>query len=270
VPLSAFRSLAACLPRLLRIDLAAVSGLPLPQVLLTSITATPSGSGTVVRFTLLLPRAATGSSGGAALTPSATPSALPSVVVVPSSLPSPSRGAAPVSEQAVEVRTRLTLVLGGDAAFRDSFRESIALATDVLLQGGSGGGSSNGTAGNATAPISTSLILGDVGAPAATSSAAEPARLSWGGVIGGTVVGAVAALAIVAYAVSHGSSRRNDTATPKAGDSGDDDDDGGGGGGGGGARVGETVGGDSKGPAPAAAGGDVAGIEDVVVTGTQV
>jgi hypothetical protein len=203
VPLSAFRSLAACLPRLLRIDLAAVSGLPLPQVLLTSITATPSGSGTVVRFTLLLPRLATGGSGGAALTPSATSSALPSVMMVPSSLPSPSHGAAPVSEQAVEVRNRLSLIMAGDASFRNSFRESIALATDVLLQGGGGGGSGNGTAGNATAPISTSLISGDVGAPAATSSAAEPARLWWGGVIGGTVVGAVIALAVIAYVASH-------------------------------------------------------------------
>jgi len=201
VPLPTFRLLAACLPRLLRADLAAVSGVPVSQVLLSSVGASGGGGGTTVRFTLLLPRSAASTPSSGA---SATPSVLPSVVVAPSPLASPSPGAPAVSERAVEVRTRLALVMGGDTSFRDAFRGSIALTTEVLTQtidgGGGGGGSGNGTTGNATAPISTSLITSDVGAPSAQSVQEAAPQIWWGGVIAGTVVGAVAAVVVAAYA----------------------------------------------------------------------
>jgi hypothetical protein len=204
LPLSLFRTAAACLPRLLRVDIASVSGIAVERVIRSGVTAA-GASATSVQFTLLLPRGAAspsdGSGNGGSVTPtaSATPSALPSTGVAPSSLPSPSRGAAPVSEAAAALFVRLQVVMGGDSTFRDGFRESIALTTEVLTQftGGGGGGGRNGT-GNATAPISTSLITSSVGLPATTTVTTPTRGIWWTGVIGGSVAGGAVALCIMA------------------------------------------------------------------------
>jgi hypothetical protein len=207
LPLSLFRTAAACLPRLLRVDIASVSGIAVERVIRSGVTAA-GASATSVQFTLLLPRGAAspsdGSGNGGSVTPtaSATPSALPSTGVAPSSLPSPSRGAAPVSEAAAALFVRLQVVMGGDSTFRDGFRESIALTTEVLTQFTGGGGGGNGT-GNATAPISTSLITSNVGAPTALVVEAALSTAPIGAaVVGGSVVGGLAAITLLA-AVSH-------------------------------------------------------------------